>query len=88
MFISQVQTHSLSLLLKKTQTRRQMEIHRVHQSGTHTHIHSLLDTLDKMDATEDGDTSCSSVRYTQIHSLSLFNTQDITDVTADGDTSC
>ena len=29
--------YTLSLLLKKTLTPRQMEIHHVHQSGTHTH---------------------------------------------------
>ena len=62
-----------------------MEIHHVHQSGTHTHIQSLFNTQDKTDATADGDTSCSSVRYTHIHSL--FKTQDETDATADGDTS-
>ena len=55
-------------------------------SQVHTHIHSLFNTHDNTDATADGDTSCSSVRYTHIHSL--FNTHDNTDATADGDTSC
>ena len=84
MFISQVHTHTLSLILMIIQTPRQTEIHHVHQSGTHTY--SLFNTHDNTDATADGDTSCSSVRYTHIHSL--FNTHDNTDATADGDTSC
>ena len=62
-----------------------MEIHHVHQSGTHTHIQSLFNTQDKTDATADGDTSCSSVRYTHVHSLLI--TLDKEDHTADGDTS-
>ena len=45
-----------------------MEIHHVHQSVTHTY--TLFNTQDNTDATADGDTSCSSVRYT--HSLSLI----------------
>ena len=61
-------THaSLSLILKIIQTPRQMEIHHVHQSGTHTN--TLFNTQDNTDATADGDTSCSSVRYTQTLSL-------------------
>ena len=86
MFISQVHTHTLSLILMIIQTPRQMEIHHVHQSGTH--IHSLFNTHDNTEATADGDTSCSSVRYTHTHIHSLFNTHDNTDATADGDTSC
>ena len=54
-------------------------------SQVHTCI-TLFNTQDNTDATADGDTSCSSVRYTYKHSL--FNTQDNTDATADGDTSC
>ena len=54
-------------------------------SQVNTH-NSLFKTHDKTDATVDGDTSCSSVRYTHIHSL--FNTHDETDATGDGDTSC
>ena len=60
-------TYTLSLILVIIQTPRQMEIHHVHQSGTHTY--SLFNTHDNTDATADGDTSCSSVRYT--HTLSL-----------------
>ena len=47
-----------------------MEIHHVHESGTHTptiytnHTHSLLNTQDNTDVTVDEDISCSSVRYT------------------------
>ena len=67
MFISQVLTHTLSLLLKIIQTPQQMEIHHVHHSGTHTY--TLFNTRDNTDATADVDTSCSSVRYT--HTLSL-----------------
>ena len=52
----------------------------------YTHIHSFFNTQDKTDATADGDTSFSSVRYRHIHSL--FNAQGNTDATADGDTSC
>ena len=52
----------------------------------HTHKHSVFHTHDITDATADGDTSCSSVRYTHIHSL--FHTHDNTDATVDGDTSC
>ena len=63
------------------QTARQMEIHHVNQSGTHSC--TLFITQDNTDATADGDTSCSSVRYTHKHSL--LNTQDNTDATADGD---
>ena len=53
-----------------------MEINLVHQSGTHTHIHSFFNTNDNTDATTDGDTSSSSVRNTHIHSLqyTLSNT--------------
>ena len=51
MFISQVHTHTLSLILMIIQTPRQMEIHHVHQSGTH--IHSLFNTHDNTDATAD-----------------------------------
>ena len=79
-------TFTLSLILKIIPTPRQLEIHHVHQSGTHTHKHSLFITQDKTDAAADSDTSCSSVRYTHIHSL--FITQDNADATADGDTSC
>ena len=63
------------------QTARQMEIHHVNQSGTHSC--TLFNTQDNTDATADGDTSCSSVRYTHKHSL--LNTQDNTDATADRD---
>ena len=71
MFISQVHTHThththtLSFIIDILQTPRQMEIHHVHQSGTHTpttythHTHSLLNTQDNTDVTVDGDTSCS-----------------------------
>ena len=55
-------------------------------SQVHTHKHSLFHTPDNTDATVDGDTSCSSVRYTHINSL--FKTHDNTGATADGDTSC
>ena len=37
----------------------------------HTHKHSLFHTPDNTDATVDGDTSCSSVRYTHINTFSL-----------------
>ena len=60
-------TNTLFLILKITQTPRQIEIHHVHQSGTHTN--TLFNTQDNTDATADGDTSCSSVRYIHIHSL-------------------
>ena len=61
-----------------------MEIHHVHQSGKHTKTLSC-DTQDNTDATADGDTPCSSVRYT--HTYTLFNTHDKTHATADGYTS-
>ena len=38
----------------------------------HTHKHSVFNTHDITDATEDGDTSSSSVRYTHINTLSLI----------------
>ena len=38
----------------------------------HTHKHSVFNTHDITDATVDGDTSCSSVRYTHINTLSLI----------------
>ena len=62
MFISQVNTYNFSSTLKIKQTPRQMEIDHVHQSGTHAY--TLFNTQDNTDATADGDTSCSSVRYT------------------------
>ena len=62
--------YTLSLILVIIQTPRQTEIHHVHQSGTHTY--SLFNTHDNTDATADGDTSCSSVRYTHIYTLSLI----------------
>ena len=83
MFISQVHTHTLSLTLKKIQTPRKLEIHQIHQSGTH--IHSFFNTQENTDVTADGDTSCSSVRYTHVHSLLI--TLDKENHTADGDTS-
>ena len=63
-----------------------MEMHHVHQSGTHTHIQSLFYTQDKTEATAEEGTSCSSVRYT--HANTIFNTQDNTDATQDVDTPC
>ena len=58
----------------------------------HTHKHSVFHTHDITDATVDGDTSCSSVRYTHINTLMFFqvhtHTHDNTDATVDGDTSC
>ena len=100
--VRQTHTHTLCLLHLTIQTPRQMEIQHVHQSGVHTHIHSLFNTQDSTDAIADGDTSCSSVRLTQTHSqthtqthththlhtYTLVNTHDNTDATADGDTSC
>ena len=79
-------THTLSrsLILKIKKTPRQMEIHHVNQSGTHSYL--LFNTHDNTDATADRDKSYSSVRNTHIHTL--FNTQDNTDATADGDISC
>ena len=38
----------------------------------HTHKHSVYKTHDITDATVDGDTSCSSVRYTHINTLSFI----------------
>ena len=55
-------------------------------SQVHTHKHSVFNTHDNTDATVDGDTSFSSVRYTHINTL--FHTHDNTDATVDGDTSC
>ena len=55
-------------------------------SQVHTHTQSLFNTQDKTDAMADGDTSCSSVRYTQIHSL--LNTLHKTEATAEERTSC
>ena len=40
-------------------------------SQVHTHKHSVFNTHDITDATVDGDTSCSSVRYTHINTLSI-----------------
>ena len=60
--------YTLSLLLKLIQTPRQMEMHHVHQSGRHKHT-LFFNTQENTDATADGDTSCSSVRYTHLHSL-------------------
>ena len=58
----------------------------------HTHKHSIFHTHDNTDATVDGDTSCSSVRYTHINMICLFICQVLmilmTDATVDGDTSC
>ena len=72
--------YTLSLILKIIQTPRQMDIHLFHMSCTLTlHYlqysssnHSLLNTLEKTDATEDGNKSSSSVRYTNSHTLSLL----------------
>ena len=78
MFISQVHTHTLSLIFDILQTPRQMDIHRVHQSGTHTHTtythhtRSLFNTQDNTDVTVDGDTSFSSVRYIHTRNISLL----------------
>ena len=72
------------------QTPRQMEIHYIHQSDTHTHtlslIRMIIQTPRQMElhlVHQSG-----SLIQTHTHSLSLFNTQDQTDATADGDTSC
>ena len=51
-----------------------MEMHHFHlihylQSSSN---HSLLNTLDKTDATADGDTSCSSVRFTHTYTLTFI----------------
>ena len=68
-------THTLFLFFDILQMPRQMEIHHVHQSGTHSHTtytqhtHYLFNTQDNSDVTVDGDTSCSSVRYTYIHHI-------------------
>ena len=62
-----------------------MEIKHIHQSGTHT-LTLHLTLMIKTDATANGDTSYSSVRYT--HTYTLFITHDITDATTDGVTSC
>ena len=47
LFISQVDTHTLSSILMIIQTPRQMEINHIHQSGTHTHIHTPFKPHDK-----------------------------------------
>ena len=55
-------------------------------SKVDTHISTLFNTQDNTDATQDGDTSCSSVRYTHIYTL--FITHINTHATTDGDISC
>ena len=59
--------HTLSLILMIKHTPRQMDIHHIHQSGTHSY--HLFNTHDNTDATADGDKSFSSVMYIHIHSL-------------------
>ena len=70
MLISQVHTHTLPSILMIKQTPRQMEIHHVNQSGTHSY--TLFNTHDNTDATADRDKSYSSVRYTHTYTLSLI----------------
>ena len=62
-----IYTLSLPSILKIIPTPQQVEIHHVHQSGTHRH--PLFNTKDNRDATADGDTSCSSVGYKHTYNL-------------------
>ena len=65
-------SNTLMIIQKIKQIPRQMEMHHVHQSGTHTHTHtlslslSLPNTLDKTDAIVDGDASFSSYTLSSI----------------------
>ena len=102
MFISQVHTHTLSLILKLIQNPWQMEIHQIHQSGVHTYTHTRTHAH-RQTHTHTYTHTLSSVlmiiqtpQQMEIHhshqsgtyTYTLFNTQVNTDAMADGDTPC